>query len=133
MMAAESLVIHPIVVVKASNIMCRALLDTGAGGFYTSAALLDRPKLKLVKKETQNVEMMVSSRTRKLEIYDVEISELSEKLKINSPVYKVEKHIVITTKPKIQGDPRSVRTFNKYKHERQRHKTRTTYTHDIRS
>ena len=34
---------------------------------------------------------MMSSTTRKLEIYDVEISELSEKFKINSALYKVEK------------------------------------------
>ena len=45
MMAAESLVIHPVVVVKVKNIMCRALLDTGAGSSYTSAALSDRLKL----------------------------------------------------------------------------------------
>ena len=41
MMAAESLVIYPVVVVKVNNIMCRALLDTDAGSSYSSAALLD--------------------------------------------------------------------------------------------
>ena len=40
--------------------------------------------------------MMMSSRTRKLEIPDVEISELSKKLKINSPVYKVEKKTLLS-------------------------------------
>ena len=93
-MAAESLVIHPVVVVKVKNIMCRALLDTGAGSSYTSAALLDRLKLKPIKKETKGIAMSMSSTTRKLEIYDVEISELPEKFKINSQVYKVEKNSI---------------------------------------
>ena len=75
--------------------------------------------------------MMMSSTTRRLEIYELEILELSEKFKINSTIYK--KHFVITIKPKIQGDHRSVQKFSRYKHERQQHKTRTTYTHDIRS
>ena len=53
MMAAESLVIHPVVVVKVNYIMCRALLDTGTGSSYGSAALLDPLKLKPIKKETK--------------------------------------------------------------------------------
>ena len=38
----------------------------------------------------------MSLTTRKLEIYDVEISELSEKLKINSAVYKEEKNTLLS-------------------------------------
>ena len=34
--------------------------------------------------------------TRKLEIYDVEISELSEKVRINSAVYKVKKNTLLS-------------------------------------
>ena len=40
--------------------------------------------------------MMMSSTTRKLEILDVEISELSEKLKIDLAVYKVEKDTLLS-------------------------------------
>ena len=53
MMTKESLVIHPVVVVKVNNIMCRALLNTGARSSNASAALLDWLKLKLIKKETK--------------------------------------------------------------------------------
>ena len=38
----EGKVIYPVVVVKAGGIICRALLDTGAGSSYASAALLQR-------------------------------------------------------------------------------------------
>ena len=76
MIVAKSLVIHSVLVVKIINIMCRVLLDTGAGSSYASAALLDRLKLKPIKKETRNIDMMMCSTTKKLEIYDVEILEL---------------------------------------------------------
>ena len=76
MIVAKSLVIHSVLVVKVINIMCRVLLDTGAGSSYASAALLDRLKLKPIKKETRNIDMMMCSTTKKLEIYEVEILEL---------------------------------------------------------
>ena len=76
MIVAKSLVIHSVAVVKVINIMCRVLLDTGAASSYASAALLDRLKLKPIKKETRNIDMMMSSKTKQLEIYDVEILEL---------------------------------------------------------
>ena len=76
MIVAKSLVIHSVLVVKVINIMCRVLLDTGAGSSYASAALLDRLKLKPINKETRNIDMMMCSTTKKLEIYDVEILEL---------------------------------------------------------
>ena len=76
MIVAKSLVIHSVLVVKVINIMCRVLLDTGAGSSYASAALLDRLKLKPIKKETRNIDMMMCSTNKKLEIYDVEILEL---------------------------------------------------------
>ena len=76
MIVAKSLVIHSVAVVKGINIICRVLLDTGAASSYASAALLDRLKLKPIKKETRNIDMMMSSTTKQLEIYDVEILEL---------------------------------------------------------
>ena len=111
MIAAESLVIHPVLVVKVNNIMCQTLLDTGAGSSYASAALLERLKLKPIKKETKNMDMVMSSTTRKLEIRHVEISELSEKFKINSPVYKVEKNILLSL-----PNPKYKAILDQYKH-----------------
>ena len=110
-MAAESLVIHPVVVMRINNIIWRALLDTGAGSSYVSAALLDRLKLKPIKKEAKNMDMMMSWTTRKLEIYDMEISELSEKFKINSAVCKVEKNRLLSP-----PDPKYKAILEQYKH-----------------
>ena len=50
-----------------------ALLNTGAGSSYASATLLERIKLKLIVEETKNIDIMMSSTTRKLEISDGDI------------------------------------------------------------
>ena len=39
----KTAVIYPAVVVKVQGVKCRALLDTGAGSSYASAALLNSP------------------------------------------------------------------------------------------
>ena len=66
MMAAESLVIHPVVVVKVNNIMHQALVDADAENSYASAALLDRLKLKPIKEETENIDMIDDQEVRNL-------------------------------------------------------------------
>ena len=83
MVAIESLVIHRVVLVNVNNIICKALLETGARSSYAPTALLDRLKLKPIKKETKDIDMMMPSTTKKLEIYEVEKSELSEKFKVS--------------------------------------------------
>ena len=72
-MATKSLVIHPVFIVKVNNTMRCALLNTGAGSSYASGALLDRIKLKPIVEETKNIDIMMSSTTRKLEISDGDI------------------------------------------------------------
>ena len=72
-MATKRLVIHPVFIVKVNNTMRCALLNTGAGSSYASAALLDRIKLKPIVEETKNIDIMMSSTTRKLEISDGDI------------------------------------------------------------
>ena len=43
----RSTVIYPVVVVEVQEVKCRALLDTGAGSSYASAALIDSLKIRL--------------------------------------------------------------------------------------
>ena len=45
-------VIYPVVVVAVLGVKCRALLDTGAGSSYASAALLDRLKIRPHQRES---------------------------------------------------------------------------------
>ena len=42
MQIGDGPVVYPVVVVEVAGIKCRALLDSGAGSSYASAALLER-------------------------------------------------------------------------------------------
>ena len=111
MMMAAEMFIYLVVVVKANNKMCQAFLDTGVGSSCASAALLDQLKLKPIKKETKNIDKMMSSTIRKLEIFDVKMSELSEKFKIDSTVYKVETDALLSL-----PNPKHKAIIDQYKH-----------------
>ena len=76
-------VIYPVVVVDVEGTKCRALLDTGAGSSYSSAALLDRlPK---------RIEMMLGTTTREVELSQVEISATDGTFALQVEVTKVDK------------------------------------------
>ena len=55
-LATESLLIHPVVVLKVNSVTCCALLDTGARSYYASAALIKRLKVTPIQKETNNID-----------------------------------------------------------------------------
>ena len=78
MVATEGSVIYPVVVVKVNNILCRALLDTSAGSSYASLAVLGKFNLRPIRRETKPIEMMMHSTTRKIDMFEIEINDVSE-------------------------------------------------------
>ena len=78
MVATEGSVIYPVVVVKVNNILCRALLDTSAGSSYVSLAVLGKFNLRPIRRETKPIEMMMHSTTRKIDMFEIEINDVSE-------------------------------------------------------
>ena len=52
-------VVYPVVKVSVEGVLCRALLDTGAGSLYASAALLDKLPKRSRAKEVRRIEMML--------------------------------------------------------------------------
>ena len=52
-------VVYPVVVVEVAGIKCRALLDSGAGSSYASAALLERIGAKPHHSGSRKIEMML--------------------------------------------------------------------------
>ena len=50
-------IIYPVVVVKVNDVMCRALLDTGAGSSYISAKLVDILKIKARAREYRHIDL----------------------------------------------------------------------------
>ena len=61
-------VTYPVVIVSVGGIHCRALLDTGAGSSYVSAALLDYMGKQPVRREFKRIEMMMKVSNREIEM-----------------------------------------------------------------
>ena len=91
-------VVYPVVVVEVAGIKCRALLDSGAGSSYASAALLDRIRAKPHHSGLRKIEMMPDATSRVMEVYrnkaEVTKVEKPHLMLIDNPRYKklVEKH-----------------------------------------
>ena len=68
MATGKGSVTYPVVVVSVGGVQCRALLDTGAGSSYASAALLDRLGKQPVRKEVRRIEMMMQATTREIDM-----------------------------------------------------------------
>ena len=80
---------------NADGIKCRVLLDTGAGSSYKSSSLANRLK-NPSRKDYNQIETMLHTTTTKVEIYEVEVSNLKGNFKITADVNKVNKPQLIS-------------------------------------
>ena len=92
----EKGVCYPIEIVKANGIQCRALVDTGAGSSYRSAALINRISKSPVRRETRQIEMLLHTTSRKIEVHNLNISNQEGSFKLNVDIHKVGKDILLT-------------------------------------
>ena len=84
-------VVYPVVKVSVEGVLCRALLDTGAGSSYASAALLEKlPKRPRVK-EVRQIEMMLGSTTREVELSTIKVGSIEGSEELSVDVTKVER------------------------------------------
>ena len=109
--AGKTAVIHPMVVVKVQGVRCRALLDTGAGSSYASAALLKLLKVRPYQREVRQIEMMLGAVTKQVEIFQVQVSSTSGDFCLDTEVTKVDKNQLISLE-----NPRSEQCLAKYAH-----------------
>ena len=63
--------------------MCRALIDSGAGGSYASAKLIKLIDKKPSETKLQRADMLMGSKTGRMEFYDVEVSSLDGNYKMD--------------------------------------------------
>ena len=92
----EGLVVYPVVVVEVEEIMCRALLDTGAGSSYASATLIERLNRQPDHKEYKKIEMMMTSTSQKIEMYKVRICNIKGDFSLPATLSKVDKGVLLT-------------------------------------
>ena len=64
----KSSVTYPVVVVEVCDIRCRALLETGAGNSYASAALLGGIGKQPVRKDFGRIETLMQITDKEIEI-----------------------------------------------------------------
>ena len=84
-------VIYPVVLVEVDGIKCRALLDTGAGSSYASGKLVGQLNKKPSETKFTRVEMLMGSTTRRVDVFDVKISDIEGKFSMETKLNKVEK------------------------------------------
>ena len=83
-------VVYPVVVVEVAGMKCRALLDSGAGSSYASAALLERIGAKPHHSGLRKIEMMLGASSRVMEVYRVKLNSVKGNFEMEVEVTKVE-------------------------------------------
>ena len=94
----EQHVVYPVVVVDVHGVKCRALLDSGSGSSHASAVLLKTIGVKPISSEMRQIEMMLSTTTRRMDGYTVNVSSLNKSFEMDINVSKVEKPQLMTLK-----------------------------------
>ena len=93
-------VVYPVVVVEVAGIKCRALLDSGAGSSYASAALLERIGAKPHHSGLRKIEMMLVASSRVMEVYRIKLNSVKGNFEMEAEVTKVEKpHLMMLDNP----------------------------------
>ena len=107
----EGPVVFPIVVVEVAGIRCRALLDSGAGSSYASAALLTKIAAKPHHSGVRKVEMMLGTVKRIMEVYRIKIKSATGDFEMEADVTKVDKPQLMTVE-----NPRYKSLLEKHPH-----------------
>ena len=89
-------VIYPVVIVEVEGIKCRALLDTGAGSSYASAALLDRLHKRAVRKEFRRIEMMMQATSKEIEVHNLTTRNTAGDFTLNVEVTKIDRGVLLS-------------------------------------
>ena len=93
-------VVFPIVKVKVEGILCRELLNTGAGSSYPSAALLHMIPKRTRTREVRRIEMMLGSTTRQVEPSSITVQAVDGGTELKVDVTKVDrKELLIVDNP----------------------------------
>jgi hypothetical protein len=84
-------VVYPVVIVEVHGVECRALVDTGAGSSYASAGLLNHIRAKPTKSDICDIEMLLGTATRKVDIFHIGIQSVNGDFSVEADVTKIAK------------------------------------------
>ena len=83
--------VFPVVNVRVNGVLCRALIDSGAGSSYASAKLIHELHLKPVGVQTKKIDMLMYSKQARLETYEVKIESTTNEFTMTTNLIKVDK------------------------------------------
>jgi len=83
--------LFPVIVIEVNGIKCRALIDSGAGSSYVSAKLIELLRLKPADVQTKTIDMLMSSKVARLEVYDLELQSVNHQFSLSVKATKVNK------------------------------------------
>ena len=102
MQIGDGPVVYPVVVVEVAGIKCRALLDSGAGSSYASAALLERIGAKPHHSGLRKIEMMLGASSQVMEVYRVKLNSVKGNFEMEAEVTKVEEPHLMRDNPRYK-------------------------------
>ena len=108
---SQGQVVYPVVDVSVEGVICRALLDTGAGSSYASAALLDKLSRRTQTKEVRHIEMMLGSTSREVSISVISVGATDNSYKMDVEVTRVDRGNLLTI-----ANPQYQRLIDSYSH-----------------
>ena len=103
--------LFPVVVVEVNGIKCRALIDSGAGSSYVSAKLIELLHIKPTDVQTKTIDMLMSSKIAKLEVYDLQLQSVNHQFSLSIKATKVNK-----TELLFIDNPNYLELIDKYPH-----------------
>ncbi|XP_028416198.1 uncharacterized protein LOC114539993 [Dendronephthya gigantea] len=103
--------VYPVVIVEVQEIKCRALVDTGAGSSYASASLLNHIKAKPTSSDIRNIEMLLGTTTRKLDIFQIGIQSVDGDFSLEANLTKIDKQQLL-----LLPNPQYDQVLRKYQH-----------------
>ena len=101
----------PIIVVDVNGVLCRALVDSGAGSSYASSTILDAVHAKPFKTEFQSIEMMLTSKRVMLHKYKANIASVDKKFELEVELTGVDKPTLLEI-----NNPHYEQLLQKYQH-----------------
>ena len=107
----EKRVCHPVVLVKANGITCRALLDTGATTSYASAYLLNLMKINPTNTLTRCIQTITGTITKQIEVYNLNVCDTKGNFSIPVKATKVDHRDLLSV-----GNPAYPELIGQYQH-----------------
>lgn len=88
--------IFPVVTVRVGGVVCRALIDSGAGSSYVSSKFIHHLKAKPVEVEMKQIDMLMCNKQARLETYQLKVESIDHQYEMEVRMMKVDKAQLLT-------------------------------------